>query len=175
VGAPPADAPFKGSKTATVVIQEFSDFQCPFCNRVNTTLAKVMSTYKGKVKLVWRHKPLPFHKDAPLAHEAAVEAYVQQGDAGFWKMHDKLFTNQKALKRADLEKYASQIGLNMTKFRAALNDRRHKARVEADEKASTAAGISGTPGFVINGFFISGAQPFSKFKKAIDVALAASP
>lgn len=175
VGAPPADAPFKGGKSAKVVIHEFSDFQCPFCGRVNTTLATILSTYGDKVKIVWRHKPLPFHKDAPLAHEAAVEAYVQQGNAGFWKMHDKLFANQKALKRADLEKYAAEIGLDMTKFRAALNDRRHQARVQADDRASTAVGIRGTPGFVINGYYVSGAQPFSKFRKVIDKALSEVP
>lgn len=175
IGPAPLDAPFKGGQHAPVVIQEFSDFQCPFCGRVNTTLATVLSTYKSQVKLVWRHKPLPMHKDAPLAHEAAVEARVQKGDVGFWKMHDKLFANQSALSRADLERYAGDIGLDMAKFRAALNDRRHQARVEADNTASTAAGISGTPGFVINGYFVSGAQPFSKFKKVIDQALSEAP
>lgn len=175
VGPPPPDAPFKGDAHAPVVIQEFSDFQCPFCGRVNATLATVLSTYKTQVKLVWRHKPLPMHTNAPLAHEAAVEARVQKGDAGFWKMHDKLFANQSALSQADLERYAGDIGLDVVKFRAALTDRRHRARVEADNSASVAAGINGTPSFVINGYFVSGAQPFSKFKKAIDQALSEAP
>ncbi len=175
VPAPPADAPFKGGARAIVEIQAFSDFQCPFCARVGPTLTKVLATYGDKVKIIWRHHPLPFHKEAALAHEAAVEAYVQKGNSGFWKMHDKLFAGQKALLRPDLERYASQIGLDMKKFRAALNDRRHRARVNADVQVSKVAGIHGTPGFMVNDYFLSGAQPFAKFKKVIDLALAEAP
>ena len=175
VPAPPADAPFRGGKNAKVVVQAFSDFQCPFCSRATSVIDTVVKTYGQRVKVVWRHKPLSFHKDAQLAHEASVEAYVQKGNDGFWKMHDKLFANQRAMSRQDLETFASEIGLDMNKFIAALDSRRHQARVDADGAVSTTAGISGTPGFVINGYFISGAQPFTKFKRVIDKALSASP
>lgn len=170
-GAVPKNAPFKGPANAKVVIHEFSDFQCPFCNRVNDSIKQVQAEFGDDVKIVWRHKPLPFHKEAPLAHQAAQEAFAQKGNAGFWAMHDKLFANQKALKREDLEKYAEEIGLDMTKFKAALDAGTHKEFVESEVKTSDKIGIRGTPGFVINGYFLSGAQPYAKFKKLIKLAL----
>jgi protein-disulfide isomerase len=174
VAAPGPDNAFKGGKNAKVVIQEFSDFQCPFCSRVEPTIKQVMDTYGDKVKVVWRHKPLPFHKDAPLASEAAQEVFKQKGSEAFWKMHDKLFENQKnpdGLQRPALEKAAEELGVDMAKFKKALDDHSHKAVIDADSKVGDDAGISGTPAFVINGYFISGAQPFPKFKKVIDRAL----
>ena len=171
---PPASSDaWKGGKDAKVVIQEFSDFQCPFCSRVEPTVKQIMDTYGDKVKFVWRHKPLPFHQDAPLASEAAQEAFKQKGNDAFWKMHDTLFQNQQGegLKRPALEKYAQDMGLDMAKFKAALDNSAHKAEIDADSKVADDAGIGGTPAFVINGYFVSGAQPFPKFKKLIDRAL----
>ncbi|MCL2725118.1 MAG: thioredoxin domain-containing protein [Polyangiaceae bacterium] len=168
----PAGAPFRGSANAKVVIQEWSDFQCPFCSRVEPTIAEVMKNYGDKVKFVWRDKPLPMHQDAPLASEAAREALKQKGPDGFWKMHDKMFANQQKLKRDDLEGYAKEIGLDMEKFKAALDNRTHKAAVDAESAAGTEIGITGTPAFLINGYYISGAQPYPKFKKLIERALA---
>ncbi len=171
LGAPPAGAPTKGNKNAKIVIQEFSDFQCPFCSRVNPTIAEVLEKHGNDVKVVWRNMPLPFHQDAPLAAEAALEIKAQKGDKAFWEYHDKLFANQKALKREDLEKYAGEMaGIDMAKFKKALDDRTHKAAVDKDMADGKAAGISGTPGFVVNGYFISGAQPYGAFKKAISLA-----
>ncbi len=170
-GVPPKNAPFKGPANAKVVIHEFSDFQCPFCGRVNESVKQIEKEFGDQVKIVWRHKPLPFHKDAPLAHQAAQEAFAQKGNAGFWAMHDKLFANQKAIKRPDLEKYAEEIGLDMGKFKTALDEGTHKAFVEAETKFSDKLGVRGTPGFVIGGYFLSGAQPYPKFKKLIKLAL----
>ena len=96
---------------------------------------------------------------------------MQKGPDGFWKMHEKMFANQQKLAREDLDGYAKEIGLDMTKFKAALDNRAHKAAVEADDKAGTDLGISGTPAFLINGYYVSGAQPFQKLKKLIDRAL----
>jgi protein-disulfide isomerase len=180
IAAPGPDLPFKGGKDAKVVIQEFSDFQCPFCSRVEPTIKQVLDTYGTKVKVVWRHKPLPFHKDAPLASEATIEAFKQKGNDTFWKFHDILFEKQKepeALQRPALEKYAEQLGLDMPKFKKALDTNAHKAAVDADSKIADDAGVSGTPAFIVTangkpeGYFISGAQPFPKFKKVIDRAL----
>jgi protein-disulfide isomerase len=170
VAAPPATSPFKGGENATIVIQEFSDFQCPFCSRVNPTLKQVQKEYGENVKIVWRNLPLPFHKEAPLAAEAALEAHVQKGNDGFWAYHDILFQNQRALSREKLDEYAAQLGLDMAAFKAALDARTHKASVDADVKAANDAGIRGTPGFTVNGYFVSGAQPFPAFKKAIEKA-----
>ncbi len=168
----PAGNAFKGGKDARVVIQQWSDYQCPFCSRVEPTVNEVQKAYGDKVKIVWRDKPLPMHSDAPLAAEAGREALKQKGSDGFWKIHKKMFENQQKLKREDLESYAKEIGLDMDKFKAALDNRTHKAAVEADDKAGTDIGISGTPAFLINGYYISGAQPFPKFKKLIDRAMA---
>jgi protein-disulfide isomerase len=135
----------------------------------------VMKNYGDKVKFVWRNMPLPMHADAPLAAQASMEAYKQKGSDGFWKMHDLLYGAQKTeggLKREALDKYAQQLGLNMDKWKTALDTQSHKAEVDADAKAGNDAGISGTPAFLINGYFINGAQPFGKFRKLIDKALA---
>jgi len=172
VAAAPATSPFKGGANAKVVIQQFSDFQCPFCSRVEPTVDEVMQAYGDRVKLVWRNLPLPMHPDAPLAAEAAAEAQKQKGNAGFWAMHKKLFENQRALGRENLEKFAGEIGLDLAKFKAALDSHTHKASVDADAKAAGDAQIGGTPAFVINGYFVSGAQPAAKFKKVIEKALA---
>ena len=176
VDAPASNSPWKGGKDAKVTMQIFSDFQCPFCKRVEETLKQVDTAYGDKIKVVWRHKPLPMHKDAPLASEATQEAYAQKGNAGFWKMHDLLFEKQgtgpEVLQRPALESYAETLGLDMTKFKKALDANTHKAFVDSESAVADKAGISGTPAFVINGYFISGAQPFAKFKKIIDKALA---
>jgi protein-disulfide isomerase len=169
------DAPSKGGKNAKVVIQEFSDFQCPFCGRVNPTVKQLMDEYKDKIKIVWRNYPLPFHQDAGPAAQAAMEVYDQGGSEKFWAYHDLLFANQRALSRTDLENYASQVGgINLAKFKSALDNKTHEGRVKADMDAVTKAGASiGTPSFFINGKLLQGAQPFEAFKTAVDEALKA--
>jgi len=166
-------SPTKGGKNAKVTIYEFSDFQCPFCSRVLPTVKQIEDEYKDKVKIVWRNYPLPFHKDAPGAAEAAIEVFEQAGSEKFWAYHDLLFANQRALARADLEKYAEQLGgVNMAKFKAALDNKTNEARVKADVDAVDKAGaLIGTPSFFINGKLLQGAQPFERFKEVIDEAL----
>jgi protein-disulfide isomerase len=172
VAAPTNANPAKGAKNAKVVIQEFSDFQCPYCTRVGPTLQQVMKEFGDDVQIVWRNMPLPFHKEAKLAAEAAQEVFVQQGSDGFWKYHDKLFENQKAMMRPDLEKYAEEIGgINMARFKKALDDHTHQAHVEADMEIAKKAGVRGTPAFTVNGYFLSGAQPYPQFQKMIKLAL----
>ncbi|HVY26229.1 MAG TPA: thioredoxin domain-containing protein [Polyangiaceae bacterium] len=175
IAAADSTCPVKGGKNAKVTITIFSDFQCPFCKRVEPTLAELEKEYGDKIKFVWRNMPLPFHADAPLAGQAAMEAFAQKGNAGFWKMHDKLFevqgTAEDAIKRPGLEKAAQELGLNMDKFKAALDSNAHKAKLDADSKIGNDAGINGTPAFVINGYYLSGAQPSAAFKKLINRAL----
>ena len=174
VAAPGKDSPSQGPANAKVVIQVFSDFQCPFCKRVEPTLAAVMAAFPGRVRLVWRNRPLAMHPQAALAAEASLEARAQKGDTGFWKMHDLLLEDQTetGLNRDGLVKHAATMGLDAAKFAAALDAGTHKGAVESDSKIAEGAGISGTPAFVINGYFISGAQPLSRFKKIINRALA---
>ncbi|HVZ88963.1 MAG TPA: thioredoxin domain-containing protein [Polyangia bacterium] len=161
-------APMKGAKDAPVTIVQWSDFQCPFCSRVEPTVAKVMETYKGKVRVVWRDLPLPFH---PNAMPSAIAARAAGEQGKFWEMHDKLFADQAHEDRATFEKYAQELGLNMTKFKAALDAQKGKEAIEADAAAGGKIGAHGTPAFFVNGKFLSGAQPFEVFKGKIDEEL----
>ena len=170
VAAPTDLNPYKGGKNAKIVIQVFSDFECPFCGRIEPTMNQLLEKYGDKIKIVWHNLPLPFHKDAKLAAEAAVEVFKQKGNDGFWKFHDTLFKNQKALSRTDLEKYAEELGCDMAKFKAALDNHTHAKEVEADAEMGNKAGIRGTPASVVNGYFVSGAQPIAQFEKMITLA-----
>jgi len=161
-------APVKGAMDALVTIVEFSDFQCPFCAQVEPTIKKILAEYKGQVRVVWRDLPLAFHANAKPAAIAA-RAANQQGK--FWPMHDILLKNQENLDAADLEKYAKAIGLNMTKFKAALQDKKLQDAVEADAAMADRIGARGTPSFYVNGKFLSGAQPLETFKSKIDEEL----
>ena len=171
--AVPRNAPSLGGRNARVVIQEFSDFQCPFCGRVNPTIERVLEEYGDQVRIVWRDYPLPFHQQAHPAAQAAREVFRQGGNEKFWAYHEMLFKNQRALSRENLESYAERVGgINMAQFRAALDNETHKAAVDADMAAVREAGARiGTPSFFINGRLVQGAQPFEAFKRAIDAAL----
>ncbi len=174
VAAPTKANPSRGPARATVVVQMWSDFQCPFCKRALPTLEQLEKAYPGRVRVVWRNYPLPFHQHAVLAAEAAMEAFAQKGNAGFWKMHDLLYANQAAsggLERPAIEGYAAQIGLDMARFNKALDDSAHADVINADAKEAQGAQINGTPAFVINGYYVSGAQPLAAFKKVVDYAL----
>jgi protein-disulfide isomerase len=175
VAAANPNAPSRGPANAKVVIQEFADFQCPFCVRVQPTLDELTKRYGAQIKLVYRHLPLPFHKNAELAAEAAEEALAQKGAAGFWAFHDALFKAQSvagtpgpdAIDRPHLESIAAAQHLDLARFREALDSHKHLARVQADKKAAEDAKISGTPGFLINEYYLSGAQPKVAFERLI--------
>jgi protein-disulfide isomerase len=162
-------APIKGAKDALVTIVQFSDFQCPFCSRVEPTMDKILEDYKGKVRVAWRDFPLDFHKDAMPAAIVAREAGAQ---GKFWQMHKKLFEHQTALDRASLEKYAQELGLNMAKVKAALDSKKYEAQINADMAMGQKIGVRGTPASFINGTFLSGARPYEQFKERIDTELA---
>jgi len=159
------DAPIKGSKDALVTIVQYSDFQCPFCSRVEPTVAQVMKEYNGKVRVAWRDLPLPFH---PNAMPAAIAARAAKDQGKFWEMHDKIFADQQHMDRPTYEKYAQELGLNMGKFKAALDAEKGKDAINADSASGAKIGARGTPAFFINGKFLSGAQPFEMFKAKID-------
>ncbi|MDB4974902.1 MAG: Periplasmic thiol disulfide interchange protein DsbA, partial [Myxococcaceae bacterium] len=160
--------PQKGPADAPVTIVAFSDFECPFCSRVVPTLEQIEKDYGNKVRVVWRNQPLPFHQSAMPAAEAAMEAFAQGKSDKFWEMHNKLFANNKALTRPDLEKYAAEVGLDVPKFKAALDANKHDAAIKADMELGTNVGARGTPSFFINGRSLRGAQPVEKFKELID-------
>jgi protein-disulfide isomerase len=164
------DDPVRGNPKAPVTIVLFSDFQCPFCARVNPTLAEVEKTYGEKVKVVWKHQPLPFHPNALPAAEAA-EAAREQGK--FWQFHDKLFQNQQLLSEDAYDRFAKELGLDVAKFKAARTSGRFKARIQEDQALAAAVGAEGTPTMFVNGTKVVGAQPFEQFRSTVDAALAA--
>jgi protein-disulfide isomerase len=127
-----------------------------------------MTEYAGSVAVVFKQNPLPFHKDAMGAAQAMLAAQ-RQGKA--WEMHDLMFGNRKALGRAALEGYAQQLELEVDKFKADMDDPEIKTQIEADMKDAKTAKASGTPTFFVNGARLRGAQPYDKFKEAIDTEL----
>ncbi len=167
------DAPKAGR--GKVVVEEFSDFQCPFCQRFyNDSYKQIKEKYidTGKITFIFRHFPLPFHQNAQKAHEAA-ECASRQGK--FWPYHDLLFVKMQAdgtgLNNADLKQYAKDLGLNASKFNSCLDNGETAEIVKKDLADGQAAGVSGTPTVFVNGQKIVGAQPFSSFEQAIEQAL----
>jgi protein-disulfide isomerase len=174
VAPPTADNPSKGAADAKVMVQIFGDYQCSYCMRTLVTLAQLEKKFAGRIRFVWRHYPLSFHNQAALAAEAAQEVFAQKGATGFWKYHDLLFEAQMVggLERPNLENLAKKTGVDMRKFRAALDTRRHKAEIDRDIDAANKAGIGGTPAFLINDYFVGGAQPVAVFERIVARALA---
>lgn len=166
------DDSIKGDVNAKVTIVEWSDYECPFCTKFyEQTLPSIQSEYidTGKVNFVYRDFPLNFHKNAQKAAEAAECAGEQEK---YFEMHDLLFDKGVAGGVSSFKQFASQIGLDTSKFNDCLDSGAMASEVQADMQAGAAAGIRGTPGFIINGQLISGAQPFSAFKQIIDAELA---
>jgi protein-disulfide isomerase len=166
------DDAVEGDPDAPVTIVEFSDYECPFCARFySQTLGQIREEYveTGKVKIVFRDYPLPFHSQAQKAAEAAECAGEQDK---YYEMHDKLFEDGVTGGVKAFKRYAEDIGLDTAEFDECLDSGRMAAEVQKDMAEGSAAGVQGTPAFFVNGQFISGAQPFSAFKSAIDAELA---
>jgi protein-disulfide isomerase len=158
----------KGPATAPVTIVEFSDFQCPFCGRATRPIEQIYKAYKGKVRVVFKHFPLNFHKDAHLAAQAALAAGAQ---GKFWEMHDLLFQNTRTLKRNHLDAYAKKLGLNMSSFKSALDSGTYKAQVDADMAVGRRVGVSGTPTIFVNGRKLMQNISFKAFQSLINPML----
>lgn len=164
----------RGDKNAPVTLIEYSDFECPFCERFTPTVDQVMADYKGKVRLVYRHFPLSFHPESEPAAEAS-ECAAEQGK--FWEYHDKLFANQESLGATYYPQLAKELGLNVGKFNDCLASDRMLVVVRAQYQGGATAGVNGTPGsFIVSkkGTVspIRGALPFESVKPLIDAALA---
>lgn len=164
------DAPFKGGADAKVTIVEFSDFQCPFCSKGATILAGLEKKYGNKVKIAFKHFPLPFHAQARGAAEASMCAFEQDPKA-FWKMHDAMFADQSKLDVPNLIATAKKAGVKEAEFKACVESGKYKARVDADVAEGSNLGIKSTPTFFINGKLIAGAQPIEVFSEVIDEEL----
>lgn len=173
VPTPSSTNPSLGAPDAKVVVQLWSDFECPFCADVHPALTEMLRVYAGKVRLVWRDYPLPFHVHARLAANAGREAYAQGGATAFWKFHDAIYTTRSPKLTADgLSQFASQAGLDQARFREALSTQRHDPEIERDFVTGNALGVEGTPAFLINDYFFIGAVPFEILRVVVDRALA---
>jgi protein-disulfide isomerase len=159
-----------GSKDSKIKVVEFSDFECPFCSKAADALNQLKAHFGDKIHVVFRQFPLDFHKAAQLAHQASLEALAQ---GKFWQFHDLLFKNQKALSREDLEKYAGEVGLDLDKFKKALDEGTHKAAVDADIALGGKVGVDGTPTMFINGERVNNPSDFEGMKTKIEGMLAA--
>ena len=166
------DSYWVGAPGAAVDVVVFSDFQCPFSGRLAKTLAELLERYPNRVRVVFKHMPLPMHRDAHLAHQAALAAGAQ---GRFWQMHDLLFENQRKLGRTALADYAARLGLDLHRFRGALDSGQYEDRVERDIALAKELGVRGTPTCFIDGHRLSGAQPIDKFVEQVERALAEGP
>ena len=166
----------RGNKEAKVIVLEYSDYQCPFCARVQPTLTELIKEYGSRVAFGYRHFPLPFHEEAD---EAAIAVECARDQGKFETLHALLFKNQKNQFVEDLVGYADEIGLeNVDQYEKCIVEEKYRSRVLEDMKAGQEAGVTGTPGFLIGTFdpksgrvrgeLLSGARPLQDFKKALE-------
>jgi protein-disulfide isomerase len=161
-----------GSDDAPVTMVEFTDYQCPFCGRFySQTLDQIKTEYvdTGKVKLYI--KDFPLDSIHPQARPAANAARCAAEQGNFWDFHDKLFDNQGSLSESNYKIWAGEIGVDQAQFDSCLDSKKYDELVTADLNEGTAAGIRGTPGFIVDGQLVSGAQPFAAFQQIIEASL----
>jgi protein-disulfide isomerase len=163
----------RGNKNAKVTLVEYSDFQCPYCQKFHPTMQQALTEYGDKVRWVYRHYPLSFHPSAVPAANAA-ECASEQGK--FWEYADKLFENQALLSDTYYGQLATELKLNKAKFDSCYSTKKFQAEVNADQASGNTAGVSGTPATIVIGVngskkLISGAYPYDTVKAAIDAAL----
>jgi protein-disulfide isomerase len=162
-------SPVRGPTQAPITLVLFSDFQCPFCSRVETTLTALEAAYPGKIRVVWKNFPLDFHANARAAARAAVAA----GEQGkFWEMRSRLLAAQQQLAPGDLEQHAQALGLDLARFRTSVASAATDEVVEADLRQGRTLGVEGTPAVFINRRKLMGAQPLAVMKAAVDEELA---
>ncbi len=170
-------ARIQGSPTAPVWIVEVSDFQCPYCrNWHEETYPTIVREYvtTGRARLAFLNLPLPSHRHAWPAAEAAMCAGLQ---GRFWQMHDAIFEAQESWSRltsvdAVFESMADRVGVDLAKWRECLSSDAMRPLIEADYQRAVSAGVNSTPSFFIGDRLLSGAMPADSFRVAIDAALA---
>ena len=163
--------PATGPANAPVTIVEFSDFQCPFCKRAESTLKQLMAHYRGKVRLVYMDFPLPMHSHALDAAEAARCAGEQDK---FWQYHDSLFGDQARESPEDLKALAVRLGLDASRFNRCFEQSKYQKQIMQSAAEGKRLGVTGTPTFYVDGRELVGAVPYDNFTKTIDEELAAS-
>ncbi len=161
---------FFGKASAPVTIVEYSDFECPYCSKGFQTVKQILTEYPNEVRVLFKHLPLDFHPKAMPAAKM-FEAIALQDKGKAQKFHDLIFQNQEEFKKkgdAYMKQAAKSLGVDIKKMESDLSQPTIAARIEADIEEAKKFGISGTPGFIINGVSLRGAYPFPEFKKIID-------
>jgi len=158
-------SPTVGARDAAVTIVEFFDFECPFCSSAVPTLEKILETYPGQVALVFKHNPLPLHRQALSAHKAATAA-AKEGR--FWEMYKLLFGSQDKLDLDSLRRHAKDLALDLDSFARAMDSKEIADAIQADQVLAGRLGIQGVPSFFVNGRFLAGAQPYEVFRERIE-------
>jgi protein-disulfide isomerase len=157
----------RGPIDAPVTVVEYGDFECPYCGQAEPVIRELLREF-GDVAYVWRHLPLSdVHPNAQLAAEAT-EAAADQG--AFWELHDLLLAHQDALRPDDLIGYAEQLGLDLDRFSAALQEHSGAGRVAEDVDSADLSGVSGTPTFFVNGQRHYGAYDIGTLSAAVRAA-----
>lgn len=166
---PIGEAPTQGPDSALVTVVVVSDFQCPYCSKVEARLHHLKQLYGDNIRFAFKHNPLPFHKQA-LSAAIASEAAHQQDM--FWAMNQKLFANQRDLSPENYQKWAGELGLDMEQFKQDMTSEKLRQKVLEDQRLVASLGAKGVPAFFINGRMLMGAQPVSRFKVLIDEEMA---
>lgn len=161
------DDPARGSPSASVVVVEFSDYECPFCKEAQSGIQDILAAYGDRIRFVFRDFPLEhIHPNAFLAAQAAQCAGEQDR---YWEMHDALFQNQDALALENLKQYASELGLNRQLFDNCLESGKFAEEVRKDIQDGRSYGVNGTPTFFVNGTRVVG---FEQLRQNIELELA---
>ena len=162
-------APSRGTADAKVTVVEFSDFHCPFCKRVQPTLTQLLAKYPTAVKLVYKHMPLDqLH---PQARRAAEASWCAQQQGKFWQYHDLLYAGGPDGSDATLAALAGRAGLDPSIYQECMASGQAAAVVQRHVDEGAKFGVSGTPGFFVNGRFLNGAVPLETFVQVIDEEL----
>ena len=176
------DEPFavSGDPDAPVVIYEFSDYQCPFCQRFYAdTKAALDEAYVETGKVYFVYKDFPIDNIHAQARKAAESAECAGEQDAYWPMHDRIYDGKTEWENQDnaidvFKGYATELGLDQAEFDTCLDSDRYTAEVQEDLEEGRRVGVTGTPTFYINGQQVVGAQPFAVFQQAIDAALEAA-
>lgn len=166
--------PWTGSEKAPVTVIEFSEHQCPFCKRGAETIKKIVKEYDGKVKLIFKHLPLSFHKQALPAALFTISVHKNYGNKKFFEVSDMLFSNQREWKNDHMkafEKYSENLGLDWKKIEKTMNAPETKTVLNNDMSEAAKHNVKSVPAFFINGKLVSGAKKDVYFKAVIDKAL----
>jgi protein-disulfide isomerase len=161
------DTPVRGPETAKVVLVEYADFECPYCQQVQPTLSKLEKAYEGKLAFAYKDVPLPMHSHAEKAAEASHCAAAQ---GKYWEYHDQLYSSRQ-LDVSALKEQARTLKLDGDAFDKCLDSGETAAGVKASLAEGQRLGIEGTPSFFMNGRFFSGGLTFEQLSAMIDEEL----